>query len=170
VFKNSGGGYSAAFGEDIKDNYLVDAGVGCYLTDHLRADLTVGYRSTTKLRDGFNSLSAKLTSYNAMINGYFDLGDFGAITPYVGAGIGVARNRVHSIDLPAGQSAGTNTSLAWALHAGASFQLSDNVSLDASYRYIDLGKTKSSSAVDPVAVEKIRAHDVRIGLRINFDD
>jgi opacity protein-like surface antigen len=170
VFKNGGGGYNEAIGEEFDDNFVADVGVGCNVTDYLRADLTFGYRSSTDVKDDFNSLSAEVSSYTAMVNGYFDIGTFAGVTPYVGAGVGVAYNRLRNVSLPAGQQGGSDVRFAWALHAGASFQLTDSMAIDASYRYIDLGKVKGDSAVDPINVENLSAHDVRIGLRINFDD
>lgn len=170
VFKNGGGGYSEALGEKLDENYLIDVGVGCYFNDYFRADLTVGYRSSTDLTDAFNSLDAEVESYTAMINAYFDIGHFGGVTPYVGVGVGLVHNRLHSIRLPAGQLAGSDTDFAWALHVGASVQLTDTMLLDASYRYIDLGDVAGDSPTDTLTVEKLRAHDIRIGLRINFTD
>jgi len=170
VFKNSGGGYNEAIGEEFDDSYTIDVGVGCNFNNYLRGDITVGYRGATEATDDFGSLSAEVSSYTAMVNGYFDIGHFGGVTPYVGVGIGIAHNKLKNVDLPAGQQGGSDTRFAWALHAGASVQLTERMALDASYRYIDLGKVQGDSAVDPVNVEDITSHDVRIGLRINFDD
>lgn len=166
VTKN--GGYAAS-DEDLDDGYLVDAGVGCYFNDYVRADLTVGYRTSKDLGAKWNAVDAEVSSYTGMVNAYFDIGHFGGVTPYVGAGIGVAHNRVHDIKQPGNQSSGNSTRFAWALHAGASVQVTENIALDASYRYIDLGSVKADGP-DPIKVDDLRAHDVRIGLRISLND
>ncbi|WP_166802534.1 outer membrane protein, partial [Microvirga pakistanensis] len=71
-------------------------------------------------------------------------------TPYIGAGIGLARNTlsddvrtihdattgIETVERIAG---GKDFSLAWALMAGVGYQLSSNFTLDLGYRYVILG-------------------------------
>ena len=85
-------------------------------------------------------------TYTAMVNVYKDLGKFGNVTPYVGAGIGVAYNQMSEVYFTGNPAltnriAGDNDiALAWSLMAGIGYQISDRAILDVGYRYLDTGK------------------------------
>ena len=135
----------------------------------------------------YDTYNGSIQSSVFLANGYFDLGNWYGFTPYVGAGAGVALNRVSSLtDLGAAAAAGgigwaqnhSTTSFAWAAMAGVSFDITQNVKLDLSYRYLDMGKAQSS----PIACVggcggsgfetqkyNIASNDVRVGLRWMFN-
>ncbi len=99
--------------------------------------------------------STKATAWEMMANGYADLGTFVGVTPYVGAGAGFTRVKYGTLTNsafctgPAGDVTGvpgcpptptTHAGLAsyrftWALMAGASYDLTDNMKFDLGYRY-----------------------------------
>jgi opacity protein-like surface antigen len=157
-----------ALGEDTDNTIVADIGVGCQFTENLRADVTLGYRSKAKVEDDFNSLDAKFSALTVMVNAYYDIGNFNGFTPYVGAGIGLSRNKISDINLPATSTSGTKTSFAYSLQAGVSYDYSEALAIDASYRYIDLGKGQSGPAT--IDIDKLVSHDFRIGLRYRFLD
>lgn len=161
--------HSAAFGEDMDDSWFADAGVGCQVTPYFRADITVGVRDGATMDTPFNDLDAEFTAYTGMVNAYWDIANLGGVTPYVGVGAGLTLNNLHDINLPTGQRNNTRADFAWAVMAGVQVELSDNVSLDAGYRYIDLGKAKAKGN-DPIVVKDLVSHDVRVGIRYNFND
>jgi len=163
-----GGAISTALGEEMKDTLVADIGIGCQYTENLRADVTLGYRSKSRVEDDFNSLDAKFSATTLLVNAYYDIGNFNGFTPYIGAGIGISRNKLSDVRLPAGSTSGTKTSFAYALHAGVSYDFTEALSVDASYRYIDLGKGKSGP--DVIDIDKLVGHDFRIGLRYRFID
>lgn len=100
----------------LSDSGLIDFGVGYALNSWLRFDITGEYRGSITARGtyfGFenstrtpctllgtsgactlyqNSFPGKISSAALMLNGYLDLGTWYGLTPYVGAGIGIARN------------------------------------------------------------------------------
>ena len=94
-----------------------------------------------------------------MVNGYADLGSWYGFTPYVGAGVGFARNTLSGLTDTAfntlaggsmSSSAGyagdhSKWNFAWALMAGLSFDVTQNLKLDLGYRYLDVGKFASGS-------------------------
>jgi opacity protein-like surface antigen len=102
--------------------------------------------------------SGDFSSIVGLVNGYADLGTWSGVTPYVGAGVGFASNTLSglrdqsvvtlagSLPGPAGGIAGDHTqwNLAWALMAGLSFDVTQNLKLDLGYRYLDIGKVSSS--------------------------
>jgi opacity protein-like surface antigen len=95
------------------------------------------------------TLSTSIQSSTIMFNAYYDFGRWGSFVPYVGAGVGVARNEMDGVTFstsPNTQSGDTNWSLALSVMAGAGVQLSERVILDLGYRFIDMGKAQSGTA------------------------
>ena len=118
----------------------------------------------------------KLQRWNVMANGYLDLGTWSGITPYVGAGAGLAFLRTSGsvtylkpdgtaysvfIDpkniavtpltpLVYDQSYGGNNphrvNLAWSLMAGVGIDVAPHTTFDIGYRYLNLGKSQGLPA------------------------
>jgi opacity protein-like surface antigen len=115
-----------------------------------------------------------------MFNGYYDLGTFGRVTPYVGAGVGVAHNRMDEVYFTQNQfltnriQGDSRLSLAWSLMAGVGVQVTDRAVLDFGYRYMNFGKAESgridnAGFVNPaVRIDDISAHEFKVGLRYHF--
>jgi opacity protein-like surface antigen len=67
----------------------------------------------------------------------------------------------------------TTGSLAWALHAGLAYNVTDALKIELAYRYLNLGKAQTGAGFEPcctgslqaIKVKDIEAHDVKIGLR-----
>ena len=69
-------------------------------------------------------------------------------------------------------------SLAWQLTAGLAYQVTPNLTLEAAYRYIDLGNAASGDLVDlsigtntvnnPMEFRHLISHDFKVGLRYSF--
>ncbi|MFF9553024.1 outer membrane protein [Methylobacterium fujisawaense] len=67
----------------------------------------------------------------------------------------------------------TTGSLAWALHAGLAYNVTDALKIELAYRYLNLGKAETGPGFVPcctgslqaIKVKDIEAHDVKIGLR-----
>ena len=125
-------------------------------------------------------LHTSISSRTMMFNAYYDMGQFGRFTPYVGAGVGVARNTTSGTYFT-GNTALTNViqgdtrySLAWSLMAGVGMQVSDRAILDIGYRFTDLGKARSGTLdnlgfTNPaVKFDDLQNHEIRIGLRYHF--
>ncbi|HUR44184.1 MAG TPA: outer membrane beta-barrel protein, partial [Aestuariivirga sp.] len=83
-------------------------------------------------------------------NLYFDIPTNTAFTPYVGAGVGYGWA---SID-----NAKDKDGLAYGLMAGVGIDLTDNITLDAGYRFRDV----MTSGSDPME------HQILTGLRFEF--
>ena len=129
----------------------------------------------------------RIDRYPLLANIYADLGNYGGIRPYLGAGAGVAfvkqswdRNAVFNGATPFvyanqttiyGQSPNvgkkSRTNFAYALMAGVGYDLRDGVTLDVGYRYLDMGTAKIPGAGE--ASGKLRDHQLRIGLRYRID-
>jgi opacity protein-like surface antigen len=115
-----------------------------------------------------------------MVNVYKDLGHWGGIVPYVGAGVGAAYHKLDDIYFTGNPfltnriKGSSDLSFAWALMAGFGYQVSDRAIVDIGYRYIDMGKAESERvdsagyANPRVKFDDITAHEVKIGLRYHF--
>ena len=169
---NTLNGTSFASGSDVsgvsmENGWLGEGGFGCGSGSYgIRGELMLGYHGERKI-DGeplyyagpavvgppapslVDPAHTSVKTYTAMVNVYKDLGKFGNVTPYVGAGIGVAYNQMSEVYFTGNPAltnriAGDNDiALAWSLMAGIGYQISDRAILDVGYRYLDTGKISS---------------------------
>jgi opacity protein-like surface antigen len=77
---------------------------------------------------------------------------------------------------------GHQWSLAWALHAGAGIQVTNNLTLDLGYSFVSLGDAKTGSfqnqdpniacvatGCPPMTFKSLYSHDFKLGLRWAYD-
>ena len=186
-------GISTAY-SDIGDSAIIGIGAGYQFNNWFRADFTAEYRSSAAYRKGvtytafcanpfcLDTYTANVSTAAFMLNGYVDLGTWAGVTPYIGAGVGMANHRMKGLtDVGAGMGyAGdmTKTNFAWALMAGLGYNVTPNLKIDAGYRYIDMGSIASNPIVCEVItacffeVQSYRAtaHDFRLGVRYMLGD
>jgi opacity protein-like surface antigen len=168
--------------DNVGSSWIAGLGIGYRLHELFRTDFTVGWRGGYKLNnfDGRPFLyDAEISSYNALVNGYVDIPvGVSWFKPYVGGGLGMARNQIN--DISATGAAGVTTlpghttnEFAWQLSIGAGFQLTKGLILDVGYRYLDSGKIESSSGVTAGALVvpyngatgKLVTNELQVGLR-----
>lgn len=115
---------------------------------------------------------ASVRTNTLMFNLYYDFAPLHAFTPYVGAGIGVARVELDDVVFTNGAIArlgdGSETTFAWSLMAGVSTGLGRGVILDVGYRYLDLGDVSAGTNVPGFAfkLHDLSEHQVKVGVRI----
>jgi len=180
--------------KSMDDTWFGGVGTGCGSGSRgFRYEFMLDYHgqrslsgTTAPFNDGLGNIqsariSSSLTSYTGMVNGYFDLGNWGGLVPYVGLGVGLAYHQMDDYALTGTSSTilwkvtGDNDlTLAWSAMAGFGYQLSDRAILDFGYRYIDLGRAASarndnfSTTPSRLSVDDITAHEFKIGLRYHF--
>ena len=108
-----------------------------------------------------------------MVNGYYDF-TAGSVRPYIGAGIGWARNETDMLVQDFGLgfsntfSGATRDDTAVALMAGVGVPYS-GWTLDVGYRFIDLGKFETGTAaafgISSGQTGRLRAHELTLGAR-----
>jgi len=170
------GATDAFYNPTMSESGIVDFGVGYQVNKWFRADVTAelrggatfqGLEVCSNCTGAGNQLSdfyrGNVSSYIGMLNGYVDLGTWSGFTPYVGAGVGVAYNKMSGMTdqgfnyvntattqtgFPTGGyfGNGSSTNFAWALMAGTSFDVTKNLKLELGYRYLDYGSVKSGNA------------------------
>ncbi len=172
-------------------------GIGYQFNNWFRADLTGEYRGGSTFH-GLDVVSSGGTLFTdeyrliksewlVLANVYADLGTWGAFTPFIGLGVGGSRNTISSfIDVcttcPGGGVAHAATAskfnFAWAAHAGVSYKVTSNVSIEFAYRYLDLGDALSGDLItytgvnavnNPMHFRGITSHDFKLGVRWFFD-
>ncbi|MBG6208615.1 opacity protein-like surface antigen [Labrenzia sp. EL_126] len=179
------------FDEEMDGTFMIGAGVGYKFSDHLRADFTIDYEFPTEVSakadctgtcgTPFYSVEkADIDVWTFMVNGYIDIATWNRFTPYVGAGIGASYVSTSDINFrnPDG-STGTYESdgkwnFAWALMAGAAYDITPNLALDGGYRYLNIGDAHSKSFTTAgqtarIEYEDLSAHEFRLGARYTFN-
>jgi opacity protein-like surface antigen len=171
------------------DHMFIGGGVGYAVNNWLRIEGTAEYRAKSRIYafghytddTGFflDTYEGNLSSWVFLANAFVDLGTWDCWTPFVGAGVGAARNTISNFtDINpsnAGFGLGTNPSewhLAWALYAGVSYAVSKSLSVDFTYRYLSYGSITDSincfsgcNAPDSFKFDKLHSNDFMIGLR-----
>lgn len=116
-----------------------------------------------------------------MLNGYYDIETGTPFTPFIGAGLGVAFDKLQH-DYHEQYEGGyysyiskyskSKTKFAWNVAVGAAYKVTDNIDIDFTARYIDAGKlsTKKDNVnyFDVKSSGKLSAVDLLAGLRYNF--
>ena len=174
---------------------LIGGGVGYEINHWLRGDVTVEYRHDSRFtaldrwnRAGpadpvVNNYTARKSELLFLANAYADLGVYGGITPYVGAGIGTSRNTIsgfvdHNPQTGVSITGATNSQwqLAWALHAGVGVELNERTTLDLGYTFTHLGNARTGEIAssdgfdyDPFTFRNLHSHDIKVGLRYRFN-
>ncbi len=132
--------------------------------DNIRTVLEVSRFGKTDNAEIYSEVYSRISNkYNVMLNGYYDFKNKTAFTPYVGAGVGLARIRGRVTEI----GAKTTTNLAWQAGAGVSYTLNKQFDIDLGYRYLDNGNVKLDYNDGKVDL-KSKLHQVYTGLRFNF--
>jgi opacity protein-like surface antigen len=166
-----------------EDSFLYGAGVGYQINNYLRTDLTFDYMAKSNFRGsainaagtGNDNFRSSLRAYSLLANAYVDLGTYGRITPYLGAGIGGAHVKWDTVKLDSGccefEGKG-NWRFAYALMAGASIDVTCNLKADVGYRFRQIGSGEmfgGSGAVSSGRDKGLTSHEVRVGGRYVFN-
>lgn len=139
----------------------------------------VTFNSNPLLTTGGSDYAVASTVQNVslMLRGawYFHVGDPNVWSPFVSAGVGVARNAVKGniTRIAAGASPedldNVTYAPAWSVGAGASFYLGNNVVNDVALRYVDNGKADWGIASAPnLTTDHLRGLELIFALRYNF--
>jgi len=157
---NTQAGYNAAFAVGAKFGSL-------------RAEVEAVYRNNPNDKfieaSGPVGADGDLSMLTIFLNGYYEMDIFGVVTPYVGVGVGYG-----TVSLDLKRLDGTlvvddnDTVYSYQLMAGAAFNLTENFSLTAEYRYFDTitdAELTLAGGVDFVENSDIRSQEIRFGIR-----
>lgn len=180
---------------DLKDSFLLGAGVGYQVNNYLRTDVTFDYLTKADFSgstrgscgvagDCTSTDVSSMTVYSLLANAYVDLGTYGAVTPYVGAGIGgsyVKWKDLHntscdtadptSCDPTVDHDGKGNWRLTYALMAGASIDVTCNIKADVGYRFRHISGGDMfgyNLGGGPGQDKGFNMHEARVGARYAF--
>lgn len=145
---------------DFGASPALELGLGRRMHPNIRLELQGAWRPGLDFEGRANFLrtpgpqpvAAEGSSLAALAVAYFDFGQLGRARPFLGVGVGAARNRLGAVryDFPglAAQArtvgpAGARTAFAWSGQAGFGWRLSPRATLDIAYRYTDLGTMRT---------------------------
>jgi len=176
---------------DLGRSNVLGISIGKYLSEHFRGEIGISQRKGFKYHTTVPALpenyyKADVESFAVFLNGYVDAQPMtflqNSVTTYVGAGIGISRNKmnplsIHSEGVLLGTaSSNTETEFAFKFALGVLMNLADNVSVDLNYQYVDLGDIKSGTNLSwdsrdlkaPYSGAEITSNEFNVGLQIAF--
>ena len=124
----------------------------------------------------------KVRMNTLMFNVYYDIETNRSITPFVGAGLGVAFTKLaqtysaqyeifnYDISGSVGMS-DTKTKFAWNVAAGVTYNIDENLDMDFTARYVNAGKTSVKTNIQGFNVKgeaKLSSIDFLAGIRYTF--
>jgi opacity protein-like surface antigen len=169
-----GGGYSMGATSRFDNSYVAGAGLGYRFFPFFRSDITFDYRDDFHDKDFGN---ARFRNWSAMANGYvdFNLPFIRPLIPYIGAGAGIAQNKVNgtTVAVTGGTvnsiTGSTKDQFAWQAMAGGSFYFSPTLALDVGYRYFHGGKAEGGTVTGfPTHTGDFDTHEIIGALRFGF--
>ena len=126
----------------------------------IRTEVEYTYRQEIEGKYNVDGDKAKAKTQSLFLNAYYDLPVKWAVVPYVGAGIGYSKAQLKSVEDNLDKS---KNIIGWNVGAGLAYNITKNFSIDAGYRYVDIGKWKK---------EGVRAdltnHEFYAGIRYTF--
>lgn len=163
-------------GNSIDDRFTVGGGAG-YKSGWFRMDATVDWAPRASYAALTPDYRFKVETTTFLANLYLDLGTWYGITPYIGAGAGLSWNRTsdyfsNALLMPNLENQKEITwDFAWAAMGGLTYNLSPNLLVDLSYRYLNLGDamTPIASNNNQLTVKEMTAQEFRVGLRYNLN-
>ncbi|MCZ6901541.1 MAG: porin family protein [Rickettsia endosymbiont of Ixodes persulcatus] len=184
----------------LKSNtgFTGNIGVGYYIMDNLRTDLTLGTVTNAHLKKSITktsprgtnptqSVKHKPTIVGALLNGYVDFVDLSMFKVFAGAGVGLAMvkekitgkditTNANSITLTVNDPSLTTknkTNFAYQLSLGTSFEVAQGVKAELVYSWTDYGKTKNTTkTIDGVTYKfggtRCKGNNLMAGLRFDM--
>lgn len=119
-------GGSIAIGSSIKTN-----------NGAIRAELEYN-RNEDAEKNLYGIVKTEIETQSIMLNAYYDIDTGTNLTPYVGGGLGYAKVKGKMAATGISGSMDDNN-FAWQLGIGVGYTLTNHVTIDAGYRYVDYG-------------------------------
>ena len=162
TFTAANGALRTLQNEDLGTGSAFGFSVGKYLTNSFRLELEAIKRTGYEYDARFTNAptfteKAKIETHALFVNGFYDFQPFTmsntAITPYLGGGVGISRNKTGTLVqyAPAPIANGVTTNgntinqFAYKLSAGTLVSLTEQLSLDVNYQYVNLGAFKGGT-------------------------
>lgn len=143
--------------------------MGYAYANGLRGELELGSRWSDADSISNTTASGDVRSISAMVNAYYDISTGGAFSPYIGLGLGGAQIKANSLSPISTSSINdTDTALAYQGIVGMSYQLSQNVALNADYRYFATRDLDFTTAGNTNVSQQYGNHALMFGISFSF--
>lgn len=197
--------FGAGVGYRVNENVRFDATWELRTASNLKATTNVRILNARGqlAADIYSLYDGNLGSQVGLLNAYYDFANWRGFTPFVGVSAGLSRNTVsgltttgHSIvniysnvapfnllsqitENTGGYAPNkTKYSFAWGLTAGVGYAINDKLTLEAAYRYLNLGSGAATSVIQctcgttgqPIKIGTLASHDLKFGMRWNFNE
>ena len=177
-----GTGYSfgLSFGKVVTDNFRLE----------IEATKRASYEYDSKEMNSTFSYKSHVDTKTLLINGFYDFQPFSmgntSIKPYLGGGVGISRNDSgNDVEYNNGSPDGfttkgvTITQFAYKFSAGTLLSLTEKISVDLNYQYVNLGGFKGGTTVlnngvfantleGPLNGGEIKTQELMVGLQYKF--
>lgn len=153
---DNGFGISGTYGYEFGNGFRTEIEVS-YRENGIKSISIAAFGLT-----GTGAASGDVTALASMLNGYFDIATESRWTPYIGAGVGVARIDV-DISVADESASVDDTVFAFQGMAGLRYDLSEDVVIRAGYRYFGTDEPE----FDTTEAE-YGTHNVEVGLTYRF--
>ena len=156
----------------------------------IRAEVEYAAFSEAETKRSYSDIGERITmkqKFNIQtlfLNAYWDIDTGTQFTPYIGGGIGMGFIRTKGsergyveADPSDNWSYGTGsknvTNFAWNVGAGLGYDITENWTIDAGYRFVGLGSVKTKTASDEDGTMKAKTdnlyqHQFAVGIRYTF--
>ena len=191
ILGDAGGGQFDIRDNDLGTGYVFGLSLGKYITNNFRLELEASQRGGLEYDTEYASepnlgttTKADIKTQSIFINGFYDFKSFAiinsSVTPYIGGGIGISRNKMGittqlTNGVPVSFIEGHTTSeFAYKFSAGTLLSLTEQLSLDVNYQYVNLGEFESSTAISggnlqrPISGGEIKSQELMVGLQYTF--
>lgn len=169
---------------------MFDAGVGFQAFSFLRLEGTIGYVPSLAFKGNFgnNPATSTQSTVSALVGlatANVDIAAFtgrlpGGVQPFVLGGLGFATvtngqedDYANGVAFNGSISGATQTNFAWTVGGGVGIPVADRLTLDVTYRWLNLGERRTGSALlfngtsTPTTPDRadLRVHTIMLGLR-----
>ncbi|BBB56993.1 adhesin [Candidatus Megaera polyxenophila] len=152
-----------------KNNVFLGLGVGYYVMDNVRADLTWDHYFDPKHKGTIDGEKVKLKSKadTLMVNGFVDLFDVSVAKVFAGAGVGMSMISGKISDEDDSYKIKKKNNFAYAVHLGAATEFAPGVNGELTYSFRDMGKFKKNKD-STISASSLKGHHVAAGVRFDL--
>lgn len=152
-----------------KNNVFLGLGVGYYVMDNVRADLTWDHYFDPKHKGTIDGEKVKLKSKadTLMVNGFVDLFDVSVAKVFAGAGVGMSMISGKISDEDDSYKIKKKNNFAYAVHLGAATEFAPGVNGELTYSFRDMGKFKKNKD-STISALSLKGHHVAAGVRFDL--
>ena len=152
-----------------KNNVFLGLGVGYYVMDNVRADLTWDHYFDPKHKATIDGEKVKLKSKadTLMVNGFVDLFDVSVAKVFAGAGVGMSMISGKISDEDDSYKIKRKNNFAYAVHLGAATEFAPGVNGELTYSFRDMGKFKKNKD-STISALSLKGHHVAAGVRFDL--